>query len=124
MRTISDLYQINGKPMLAPDAGVEMSFKDLESGDSGRDESGFFHRVVMRHKVGVWDFAYSRLTGEEYAYMLNLLPSKDHFIFTHPMLTDNSKSETTTAYLSGYDIRWQSARTGEYRDLKFSIIEC
>ena len=124
MRTVSDLYQINGKPMLAPDAGVEMSFEDLESDDSGRDESGFFHRVVTRNKVGVWDFTYSHLTREEYSYMLSILPQEGHFIFTHPVLSDNTKSETTTAYLSGYSITWQSARTGAYRDLKFSIVEC
>lgn len=124
MRVASDLYQINGKPMLAPDAGVEMSFQDLESRDSGRDESGFLHRIVMHNKAGVWGFTYSHLSREEYSYMLSILPEEGHFIFTHPVLSDNTKSETTTAYLAGYNITWQSARTGEYRDLKFSIIEC
>lgn len=124
MNKVSDLYQINGKPMLAPDAGVEMSFEDLDSADSGRDESGFMHRVVLRHKVGVWSFSYSHLTKDEYAYMLSVLPQSGSFTFTYPMLSDNTKSETTTAYVSKYGIAWQSARTGEYRNLKFSIIEC
>lgn len=123
MNTLSELFQINGKPMLAPDAGVEMSFEDLESGDSGRDESGFMHRIVVRHKLGVWSFAYSHLTKEEYAYMLSILP-EGSFTFTHPQLGDNTKSETTRAYISGYGITWQSARTGQYRDLKFSITQC
>lgn len=124
MNKVSDLYQINGKSMLCPDAGVEMSFEDLDSADSGRDETGFMHRVVMRHKVGVWNFSYSHLTQAEYAYMLSILPNAGSFTFTYPVLSDTTKSQTTTAYLSKYGITWQSARTGEYRNLKFSIIEC
>ena len=124
MNTLTELYQINGKPMLAPDAGVEMSFEDLDSADSGRDETGFMHRVVMRNKVGVWNFCYSHLTQGEYAYMLSILPNTGSFTFTHPVLSDSTQSETTTASLSKYGIVWQSARTGEFRNLKFSIIEC
>lgn len=124
MNTLSDKYQINGKPMLAPDADVEMSFEDLEASDSGRDEAGFLHRIVVRHKMGSWSFVYSRLTQEEYAYMLSILPQSGSFTFTHPKLSDCTQSESTTAYLSQYGIVWHSARTKDYRDLKFSINEC
>ncbi len=124
MNTLSDLFQINGKPMLAPDAGVEMSFEDLDASDSGRDEAGYMHRIVVRHKVGVWSFTYSHLTQAEYAYMLSILPKAGSFTFTHPALSDSTQPEETTAYLSQYGIAWQSARTGDYRNLKFNIIEC
>lgn len=124
MNTLSDKYQINGKPMLAPDADVEMSFEDLEASDSGRDEAGFLHRIVVRHKMGSWSFVYSRLTQEEYAYMLSILPQEGSFTFTHPKLSDCTQSESTIAYLSQYGIVWHSARTKDYRDLKFSINEC
>ena len=124
MNTKTNLYQIDGKAMLAPDAGVEMSFEDLDSPDSGRDESGIMHRIVVRHKVGVWNFSYSHLTQEEYAYMLSILPKSGCFSFTHPKLEDCTKTESCTAYLSGYSIMWQSARTKDFRNLKFSIITC
>ena len=124
MNTITDLFQINGKPMLAPDADVEMSFEDLDASDSGRDESGVMHRIVVRHKVGVWNFNYSRLTQEEYAYMLSILPQAGCFTFTYPKPSDSTKRESCTAYLSNYSILWHSAKTGDFRNLKFRSIAC
>lgn len=124
MNSLSSLYQINGMPMLAPDENVEMSFEDLDASDSGRDESGVMHRVVVRHKVGSWTFSYSQLTQDEYAYMLGILPKAGCFTFTHPKLSDCTQTESCTAYLSGYSIVWHSARTKDYRNLKFSIIAC
>ena len=122
--TLTELYQIDGKSLLAPDAGVEMSFEDLDAAESGRDESGFMHRIVARSKVGVWNFNYSHLTGAEYAYLLSILPTGGNFAFIYPDPCDSSKPKQTTAYLSKYGVVWQNASTGEYRNLKFSIIEC
>lgn len=124
MNSVTELYLIDGKPMLAPDADVEMSFEDLDASDSGRDESGVMHRIVVRHKVGVWNFRYSHLTQEEYAYMLSILPKTGSFVFTYPKPEDCTKQESCTAYLSGYSIVWHSARTKDYRNLKFSVIAC
>ena len=121
---LTELYQINGKPLLAPDAGVEMSFSDLDDAQSGRDESGFMHRIVARHKVGVWNFNYSYLTEGEYAYLLSVLPDAGSFTFTYPAPGNSGCSAQTQAYLSNYGIVWHNARTGDYRNLKFSIIEC
>jgi len=117
MNTMTALYQIDGKQMLAPDAQVEMSFEDLDSADSGRDESGVMHRFVVRRKVGTWSFHYSRLTQAEYEYMQSILPQAGCFLFTYP-------GGSCMAYLSGYSVVWEGLATGCYRDLKFSIIQC
>ena len=118
------LYAIDGKPLLVPDAGVQMQFTDLDSDDSGRDESGFMHRLIKRHKVGTWSFQYESLTQKAYSYMLSVLPQGGTFDFTYPDPRDPSQSKTTKAYLSQYGITWHSARTGLYRNFKFDIIEC
>lgn len=122
--TLTELYQIDGKPLLAPDAGVEMSFQDLDAAESGRDESGFMHRILVRSKVGVWNFSYSHLTEAAYRYLLSVMPAGESFTFTYPAPGDSSRLLTTTAYLSQYGVVWQDARTGQYRNMKFSIIEC
>ena len=57
MRTTT-LFTINGKPMLLPDTEVAVSYEDLDASDSGRDESGVMHRMVVRYKVGVWNFTF------------------------------------------------------------------
>ena len=122
MNTVTELFKIDGKAMLAPDAGVEVSYSDLDAADSGRDEAGFMHRLVVRHKIPSWQFSYSHLTAEEYAYMRSLLPQTGTFTFTYP--NENGEPEEIEAYLSKYTVHWENLRLGDYRNLKFSIIAC
>ena len=110
--------------MLLPDADMELSFEDLDGASAGRDESGVMHRQVLRYKVGKWSFVYSRLSQKEYAYMEGLFAGKSHFRFTFPSLTEPNKTSTVTAYRSGFGIGWMNAQTGDFRNYKFSIIEC
>lgn len=121
MRLFED-YKIDGKPMLVPDADVSLSFSDLDSSDSGRDESGVMHRIVVRHRVGTWGFNYSQLTAEEYKYMRSLFEGKSEFAFTYRDL-DGYLVETK-AYCSNDSITYHNARLGLYKNLKFNIIEC
>ena len=124
MTTVTDLYQINGKPLPVPDQDVEMSFEDLDAGDAGRDEAGYMHRHVVRRRVGAWNFIYSFLDQQTYTYLLGILPNGSTFTFTYPDPADPTRRRSTEAYLSGYGIVWRCARTGQYRNLKFSVIEC
>ena len=123
MRAKTDLFKINGQPMLAPDEEVAVNYEDLDSSDSGRDESGFMHRTVVRFKVGSWKFEYSHLTEEEKKYMENLFPDAASFQFTHPSRKNASVQETTKCYRSKYGISWRNARTGLWRGLQFHVIE-
>ena len=124
MRATTQLFQINGKPMLAPDADVAVSYSDLDSADSGRDESGYMHRTVLRHNVGCWKFTYAYLTEEEKQYMENLFPNAASFIFTHPSRCDADIATQTRCYRSRYGISWKNAKTGLWTSYSFSIIEC
>lgn len=121
MRYCED-YQINGSPLLVPDEDVAMSFSDLDSSDSGRDESGVMHRIVVRQRVGTWGFNYSSLTTEEYMYMRSLLDGKSEFTFTYRDL--NGYLVETRAYCSNDSITYHNAKLGLYKNLKFNIIEC
>lgn len=118
------LYLINGEALPLPDAGVEMSFEDLDGSDAGRDEAGFMHRSLLRRKLGVWNFVYSYLTQQEFTRLQSILPEGGTFSFTYPDPADPTASKTVTAYLSKYGISWYNATTGQYRNLKFSIIQC
>jgi hypothetical protein len=124
MRDITELFLINGKPMLAPDEKVQVSYEDLDDSNSGRDESGFMHRQVLRYKLPVWSFTYSHLTEEERQYMENLFRDADTFTFSHPTQADASRTEDTLCYRSGYDISWRNAKTGLWSGYGFSVIEC
>jgi hypothetical protein len=124
LRAKTDLFTINGKPMLVPDQDVSVSYEDLDSSDSGRDESGVMHRFVVRHKVGKWGFSYGHLTEEEKQYMEGLFAESATFSFGHPGRLDGSKMETTTCYRSKYSLSWKNAATGLWSNYNFQIISC
>ncbi|MBE6943300.1 MAG: hypothetical protein E7453_03440 [Ruminococcaceae bacterium] len=124
MNELSYLYAIDGRFLLTPDAGVQMQFTDLDDGESGRDERGYMHRKVLRHKVKKWQFCYGVLSQEEYRYMRSVLSAGGAFRFSYPDPDDPSRTAETTAYLSEYGIVWQCAKSGLYRNLKFDVIEC
>jgi hypothetical protein len=60
---------IDGKPILVPDADIEIEYTDIDSNESGRDESYVMHRIVARYGVKKFPLTYSILTREEYLYM-------------------------------------------------------
>ena len=124
MRAFTYQFLINGQPMLAPDAEVGFSYEDLDSSDSGRDESGVMHRIPVRYKVGSWSFTYSHLTEEEKRYMENLFPDAADFIFTHPDRMVSANAVSCKAYRSKYGISWRNAKTGLWSNYSFNIIEC
>ena len=69
VRKTTELFLINGKPLLVPDEEVGFQYEDLDAADAGRDESGFMHRIMVRNKVGSWSFSYEYLTEEEKNYI-------------------------------------------------------
>lgn len=122
MRT-TDLFTIDGKPVLVPDGDLAFSAEDMESSDSGHDENGNYHRYVLRHNVPSWDFSYSRLSREEYAYMEGLFGKKDTFTFGFVAAHTGIKQEIT-AYRSKHSVLWHCAADGQFRDYCFRITAC
>lgn len=124
MRAKTELFQVNGVPLLVPDEQVAVSYEDLDSSDSGRDESGVMHRIPVRYKVASWAFTYNHLTEEEKQYMESIFPDSADFSFTHPARRDSAVSTTSRAYRSKYAISWKNAKTGLWCNYGFHIIEC
>lgn len=122
MRPCDYDFQIDGRPILTPDEGVRIIKSDLDSEDSGRDESGVMHRQVLREKVVTLELEYAVLTQREYQYTETLFAGKA--TFTVEYLDLNGKLAEMTAYCSKTSIFLHNARTGIYKNLKFSIIEC
>lgn len=110
--------------MFAPDADIDFSYEDWDSPDSGRDERGYLHRVVVRYKVMSGSFVFSHISEEDYARMESLFPDEPDFEFTRPSRRDPSVLETTRCYRSKYGISWHNARTNQWKNYKFNIIEC
>jgi hypothetical protein len=123
-RVKTSLFQINGKDMFAPDADIDFSYEDLDDADSGRDESGHMHRVVVRYKVMSGSFVFSHISQQDMIDLEKLFPDEPDFLFTRPSRLDPSVPYTSRCYRSKYGISWHNAKTGEWRNYRFSIIEC
>lgn len=124
MGSLTQLFLINGTPMLAPDGEVTVSYEDIDAADAGRDQAGFMHRSLVRRKVASWSFTYSFLTEQEKQYMESLFPDSATFTFTHPSRVDAAVPEDTVCYRSKYTISWKNATTGLWGGYGFSIIAC
>lgn len=122
MRAFYYDLQIDKKPILAPDADVQMEFSDLDSSESGRDESGVMHRIVLRRKVKTWSLSYAVLTNEEYRYMESLFEGKDQFVVDY--LGAGGKPAQCVVYRSKHSLTIFNAKTGIYKNYKFNLIEC
>lgn len=119
----TELFTVDGQPMLVPDGDMSLTEEDVVSSDSGLDESGVYHLFGVRKDVKSWDFSYSRLSREEYACLEELFAGKDTFAFGFASALDGSRQEVT-ACRSKRSILWHSAADREFRDYKFRITEC
>ncbi len=114
--------QIDNEPILVPDADVKIEYTDLDSEESGRDESGVMHRIVLRRDVKTWALNYASLTQKEYRYMESLFAGKDHFEIKYRDKDGNPAS--CMAYRSKHGIVVHNTRLGIYKNYAFNIIEC
>lgn len=121
IRSYDTQYKVDGLPLLTPDEGVELSLADLDASDTGRDESGVMHRIVVRERVATFGFSYAVLDAEDYAYLQSIFAGKASFTFTYPQ---NRALKTCKAYCSKTSVVLHNNRTGLYKNLKFNVIEC
>jgi len=121
MRSLTELFAVDGKPMLAPDEGVQLSYEDIDGPAAGRDQKGFMHRRMVRCKVPNWTFTYANLTEEERQYMESLFGDKATFTLTHPGRLDGAPTQTE-CYRTRCGIQWKSAVTGLWSGYSFTVI--
>ena len=115
-------FLIDKKPILVPDADLTFEYSDLDSEDTGRDESGFMHRIVVREGVRKCTLQYESLTRDDYLYMRSLFAGKAEFEVEYK--DHDGMVRTFLAYHSNHSITVHNARTGEYKNYNPSIIEC
>lgn len=121
------LLQIDGNNLPMPDKSPEISYTDIESGDSGQDEAGVYHREVLRYGVLSCNLKYDCLLNEDCAYLLGLLQNKNTFSFTCPVSSvDTAMMQTTTrtCYCANYGAAIMRLRQGIWRNVTLDIQEC
>ena len=115
-------FLVDKRPILVPDADITWEYSDLDSDETGRDESGVMHRIVVREGVRKCVLQYATLTRDEYLYMKSLFAGKSEFEVKYR--DHDGQVSTFRAYHSNHSITVHNARTGEYKNYNPSIIEC
>lgn len=115
-------YLVDGQPLLTPDMNVNITENDLDSESSGRDQGGYMHRFIIRSGIKTFEFVYAVLDAEDYIYIQSLFNGKADFTFEYR--NPDGSVTTTRAYSSKRSITLRNYATGEYKNLKFNIIEC
>lgn len=115
-------YLVDGNPLLVPDMNVTITENDLDDETSGRDETGHMHRSIIRSGLKTWEFSYALLDAEDYSYIQSLFKGKATFVFEYR--NPDGSAGSTHAYASKRSITLRDYATGEYKNLKFNIIEC
>lgn len=107
---------INGKPLPCPDADVTIAETDLDSEETGRDESGYMHRLRLRPAVKTWEFPYKFLSAADYDYIRSLV--------SEPTFSVDFWGVKATAYCSSKSVNLRNVVTGDYQNFTLKIIEC
>lgn len=121
------LLQIDGQPLPEPTSPAEINFTDQESKDSGPDESGVYHRIILRFGVLSCTLTYDYLDNADCAYLMRLLQNKTTFQFTCPVSSDDtdvSHTVTRTCYCSNCGAALQRLQHGVWRNMSLKIQEC
>ena len=121
------LLQIDGQNLPRPNEAPQYDFADSESSDSGADESGVYHREVLRYGVLSCTIKYDYLQNADCAYLLGLLEGRNTFQFTCPVPGSSAgveKTITRTCYCENQGLAVMCLRQGIWQGIELKIKEC
>lgn len=122
----TQLLQINGHSLPAPNESPKIQYTDIESSDSGRDEGGYCHREILRFGVMSCSLEYSGLSNADCAYLLGLLQGQSIFQFTFPISSESqgvTQTDTRMCYCSNYSAAVMRLRQGIWSNISIDIQE-
>lgn len=122
MRDLFYDFQIDGKPILVPDNDITVEPSDLHDADTGRDESGYMHIIVLRESLAPVPLSYATLTAEEYMYMESLFKGKATVMVEYRGI--DGETHSFEGYRSKHSITIHNARTGQCKNYRFNIVPC
>lgn len=115
-------FLIDGRPILEPDCDVTIEKTDMEDEDSGRDEAGYMHPIILRYGVRSVSLRYSVLTREEYMYMESLFSGKAQFQVDY--WEDKQPPIRFIARRLKHTITCSNYKSGLRKNYSFTIDEC
>lgn len=121
---LDNAWTVNGTPIYRPpQSGINISHDNIVAPKSGRDEGGYMHIIWVRPDVVKVSFSYSKLTGNQVQYLMNLMQGKE-FVFTY----EDNGIKTINGYCGKitYDQKNLSSYANEggvYENVKVNVVE-
>lgn len=117
-------WMVDNSEIYIPAPNLQIQHTNVASSDSGRTEDGVMHIDWVRRDVRKVNLKYSAITGNEVAYMLNLMQGKE-FTFKY---YDLGSVQTISAYCgestySYYNSSLYASEGGLYTDFSINVIE-
>lgn len=114
-------WKVDGVELPTPNADVMCSESDLDAEGSGRDELGYMHRIVARHRVKKWSFSYATINEEKYQIIKDAFDGKPDFLLE--FFEEGEKISETRAYSSGIRYSLHNIIKKIYKGVSFDLIE-
>lgn len=116
-------WAVNGTPIYVP-TDITIEHDNVVSPESGRVESGIMRITWVRRDVRKVNLTFKHITGDEVAYMVNLMQGKE-FTFNY---YDMGTIQTISAYVGkcSYNQRRLDVHPeqgGLYDDFKINVVE-
>ncbi len=115
-------YQIDGRPIPAPDARARFDRKDLSAPDAGLDEGGFYHGFLLRRGLRTWEFTCKVLSGADHRRLLELLCGKGSFLFR--FRDEEGLPAEARCRCGALEARLYDRKQDVYTDVRFRVEEC
>lgn len=111
-------WTVDGLPILAPDEVITEHY-DLEHDDSGKDDGGYYHPIVLRTDMLRIELPYSVLTAEEYTYMESLVKGKP--TVTMNWVDESGTAQSCEARCKRSAVSWVNRSTGIHKNYKLTF---
>lgn len=118
-------WTVNGTPIYRPsEGGVNIGHDNIVSSDSGRDEAGYMHIRWVRTDVRKVSFTYTKLTGDQVKYLVDLMQGKE-FTFGYE---DAGERKSMNGYCGkiSYDqkrLDRYASDGGVYTNIQVNVVE-
>ena len=120
LATLTNDWKVDDSPLYAPTMKkVKINHDNIVSPDSGRAEDGYMHIRWVRRDVRQIEMGWDRLTGDEMAYLRDLLQGQE-FVLTFI----DGTSKTMNAYCGKFSATLVTDEgNGIYSDISATITE-
>lgn len=124
INTLSSNWTVDGTQIYIPACNIQIQHTNIASSDSGRTEDGIMHIDWVRRDIVKVNLQWKVMTGEELAYVMNLLQGKE-FTFVY---SDMGSTHSISAYCgestyTKYSDVLASESGGIYTDVAINVIE-